>query len=205
MADAGDMEAAAPFDHEVMRGVAILEGGDRGLEITRVGEAVGADRAAVGKGEFRPVILADIATGVIAGEAVFCHHAARHNGDMARRHPHPAHFGEDLDLAVLRHDQHFGIGIDQHAVGHAGGDRVDMGRHADMLARVAGAGHGAHAFDEVGWRGRNGKRVPPVLAEWQVVRIAVGCGLPQRHIDLRIASAMAHRRTDAIEPRPLVC
>ena len=124
---------------------------------------------------------------------------------MAGRDMHPAHLGKDIDLAVLRHDQHFGICIDQHTVGHAGGNGIDMGCHADMLARIAGTGHGAHAVDEVGGHRRDGKRVPPVLAERQVIRIAVRRCLPQRHINLCIAPAMADRRADAIEPGPLIC
>ena len=60
MAELCLMEAAAPFDGKPVRRVAVLVGGDRCLEIARIGKAVGADRAAVGKYEFGAVILAQI-------------------------------------------------------------------------------------------------------------------------------------------------
>ena len=194
------MEAAAPFDGKPVRRVAVLVGGDRCLEIARIGKAVGTDGAAVGKGEFGAVILAQIPARRVAKRAVFRHHAPRHDRDMARLDMHPAHLGENLDSAVLRHDQHFGVGIDQHAVGHRCGHHVDAGRHAEMLARIAGACHCPDAINEIDAFARKRRWVPPILTERQVMPVSVRRRLPERNVQSREPARMAHRRADTVEP-----
>src|SRR5690606_41254308 len=69
----------------------VLEPGDRGLEIARISQAVGADGAEVRQAEGRTVVLADVAAnGTIDLDAKT--HAARDDHDMAGRgldHAHP--------------------------------------------------------------------------------------------------------------------
>ena len=61
VAELGDVEPAAPFHDQPAGRLLVLEPGDRRLEVARIGQAVGADRAAIGQGELGAVILADIA------------------------------------------------------------------------------------------------------------------------------------------------
>lgn len=48
--------SSAPLHDEAGGGVTVLVGGDWGEEVARVGPAVGADRAALGKGEPAAII-----------------------------------------------------------------------------------------------------------------------------------------------------
>ena len=200
VAKLGDMKAAAPFDHQLMRGLAVLESRHRGLEITRVGKAVGTDRTAVWKGEFGPVILAQIAACRVTKRVVFRHHAARDDGNMAGANLHPSHFGENLDLALLRNDQHLSIGVDQHPVAHRAGNRVDAGRHADMLTRITSACHRANAVDEIDIAAGQWQGVPAILAKWQIVGITIGRCLPPRHIGSGESAGVTHRWPDPVQP-----
>ena len=90
---------------------AILVGGDGGFEIARVGEAVGADRAAFGQAEGAAVILADIAAGGAAEQVGRELHAARDDHDFAGLRLDHAEFGAEAQRAVLRHEQHFAVGV----------------------------------------------------------------------------------------------
>ena len=60
MRDLGAMQLAAPFDGECERSLRVLEGGDGCQEIAPVGEAIGADRPAVGQRECAAVVFADV-------------------------------------------------------------------------------------------------------------------------------------------------
>ena len=46
--------------------VAIFVGGDRRIEVARIGQAVGADGAEFGQAEGEPVVLADVAARLYA-------------------------------------------------------------------------------------------------------------------------------------------
>ena len=87
-------QRAEIFLDDLDRLVDVLERRDRRLEIARIGEAVGADRAELGQAERSAVILGDIA----ARFAVDLDpelHAARDQRDPARRDLHPAELGDD--------------------------------------------------------------------------------------------------------------
>src|SRR5208337_521285 len=98
-------EAAAPFERQDASRFLVLEGGDGRREIARVGEAVGADRAAVRQGEGRAVILAQIAARGPRDQRDLELHAAGYHANLARRRYEPSEFGEELELSLLRDDQ----------------------------------------------------------------------------------------------------
>ena len=194
------MKAATPFDDKLMRRVIILEPGNRRFEVTRVGKAVRANRAAVRQGEFGPVILANIAARHLRIGADLGHHAPRQHGNMPGWHKHSAHFGKNVQRAAFRDNQHFGIGIQQYAIGHVFIKSVKAGSHAKMLTRIAGAGHGPDTVDEIAGCVRCRQRVPSILSQRQVVRVAIRRRLPQRHVNLCKAPGMPDRRTNPIQP-----
>ena len=148
MVKAGGVKAATPFDDKLMRRIIILERGNRRFEVTRVGKAVSANRAAVRQGEFGPVILADIAARHIRIGADLGHHAPRQYGDMPGWHNHPAHFGKNVQRAAFRDNQHFSIGIQQYAIGHVFIKSVKASSHAKMLTRIASLHSASEIIDE---------------------------------------------------------
>src|SRR5690348_13409014 len=106
MADLRPPERAAPF-HVKLRGrVAILIGRNRRQEVARVGQAVGADRAALGQGQRAAVVLAEIAPRRAAPQLHAELYAARDDGDLARRDVDDAELGPEPELALLRHEEH---------------------------------------------------------------------------------------------------
>src|SRR6188474_1384639 len=100
MTDLGLVEAAAPLGQQPAWPLAVLKTCNRRLEVARVGETVGADRAAVGQRELGAVVLADIAARGRTGELDLENHAARHDADLAWLDTDGAHFG-DNDKAAL--------------------------------------------------------------------------------------------------------
>ena len=60
-----------------------------------------------------------------------------------------AEFGDEPGSALLRHDQHFAIGIIKVAVGHRAVGGINMNRDADLRRDVAIAAERNNAFDKV--------------------------------------------------------
>ncbi|MCY1299952.1 hypothetical protein D9M70_495030 [compost metagenome] len=206
MADLGHMEAAAPLHMHAARRLLLLEGGDRRLEVARIGKAVGADRAAIRQCELGAIVLADIA----APDLLFTkprhleHGAARHDADFRGLHIHLAEFREDLDRARFRNDQEFAVGIEEIVVHHVGVEGIGMGRHSGLRRRIARRRHGADALKEVQFfRGRR-QRVPAQLAERQGMLGHMRRRLPVRIVDLGKPPGVADARADAVEPGALV-
>ena len=144
-------------------GVEIFEGGDGRQEIARVGEAVGADRAEVGKPEGRAVVLADVAARRAVRQIDAELDAARDDADLAGRDIEDAEFGGDAQASLLRDDQQFAIGVVEVARLHGGVGGVEVHGHAGLRGRVAAAGNGYQAVDEIGGRLGDGKRIPAQL------------------------------------------
>ena len=74
-----------------------------------------------------------------------------------------AQLGHEPRAALLRHDQHFAVGIVEIAVGHRAVGGVDVHRHADLRRDVAIAAERDDAFDEVGRLLRDRERAPAQL------------------------------------------
>ena len=206
MADFGDIELAAPFDMHAAGRFLVLEGCDRRLEITGVGQAIGADGPAIRHGEFGAVILADIAAPAVrlAEPRHLEHHAARDEADLVRLDIHDAHFGEHPDGADLRHDQQLTIGIEKIVVDHVGIEGIGVRRHADLGHDIAGRRHGADALDKIHRRLGHRDRIPAQLPERQRMFVEAGRGFPEGIGRMGEAARMAHAGADAIKPGTLV-
>ena len=121
-------QSAPPHFTYIREGASrVLVGGDRRQEVARVGQAVGADRPALGQRERAAVVLAQIAAGRPARELDPDLHAARDDGDLAGLDVDDAELGPEPQLALLRHEQHLAVGVVEVLVLHRAGDR---GRHA---------------------------------------------------------------------------
>ena len=69
------MEFSAPFHSDTASFVAILEPCGRSFEVTRIGQAVGADRAAARQREFGAIVFADESASFFIEQIDFEHHA----------------------------------------------------------------------------------------------------------------------------------
>jgi hypothetical protein len=202
--DLGDVELAAPLDGDARGGVAVLERRDGGLEVARVGEAVGADRAAVGQVELLAVVLADEAAARAFEDFHAVEEAAGEERDLLRLDVDDAEFGAEAQAAFLRDDEKFAVGRVEVFVLHRVGDEVDVGGHADLGVDVARRGHRAHAGEPgVALARGHRDRVPAVLAEADHVLLHVRRGLPVGQVALLEAGGVADRGADAVAPGPL--
>ena len=196
-------QRAAPFHVELGRRVLVLIGRDRREEVARIGEAIGADRPALRQREGAAVILAEIAARRAGRNLDAEFHAARDHGDLAGLDVDAAEFGDEAQIALLRHEHHLAVGIVEMLVDHRFGDEIDMRGHAGLGIGVARRGHGLHALQEGLVLLRDRRRIPAQLLDRHFVLVARR-GAPQPGIDLGKAPRMLHRRTDAIEPGALV-
>ena len=80
--------------HKLERFVAVLEPGGGRLEVARIGEPVGADRAEIGQAEGGAEILGDIAGGAALGQQHAEADAAGNDGDLAGGDVDPAELGQ---------------------------------------------------------------------------------------------------------------
>ena len=80
-----------------------------------------------------------------------------------------AELGDKAGAALLRHDQHFAVGIVEAAVGHRAVGGVEVNRHADLRCDIAIAAQRNDAFDEIG-RG---------AAEWETATSAAASASPR--------------------------
>ena len=92
----------------------VLVRGERGPEVPRVGQAVGADRAELGQFEGPPVVLADVAAGALVQELDPKAHAARDQGDLAGVGGEQAELGAQEQAAALGDDQKLTVRIAEH-------------------------------------------------------------------------------------------
>ena len=181
MAELGHMELAAPFDDQPARRLLVLEPGDRRLEVARIGQAVGADRPAIGQRELGAVVLADIAARRSVDQLDLEHQAARQDADLARLDLDHAHLGDEAHAAHLRHDQQLAVGVEEMIVDHVGGWRH---RHAPPCRSGRSTSPAVvmvrmPARKSVGSVGHR-HRVPAILAERQLVVADIRRALPQR-------------------------
>ena len=204
MRQRGLEQRAAPFHVEFGRRVLVLIGRDRREEVARIGEAIGADRPALRQREGAAVILAEIAArGAVRNlDAEF--HAARDHGDLAGLDVDAAEFGDEAQIALLRHEHHLAVGIVEMLIDHRFGDEIDMRGHAGLAC---------WRRPPWSWSARPaGRSCPPsgsapdpsAIARSHDLLLMARRGAPQPGIDLGKAAGMLHRRADAIEPGALV-
>ena len=92
--------------------------GDGGLEVARVGQAIGADRPAVGQRELGAVVFADVAARGAVDQFDAEFDAARDDADIAGRYVDAAELGEKAQARLLRHDQQLAVGVVEVLVHH---------------------------------------------------------------------------------------
>ena len=96
----------------------------------------------------RTVVFAHITTRCLC-DLNLKRHAARQQSNLAGSHFQHAQFGDQHQRALLRHDQHFGVRIDESALRHRAVGQVHVRGHATLRIGVAVEHHGAHAVDKV--------------------------------------------------------
>ena len=131
----GHPERAAPLHEQPRRRVAVLVGRDRRQEVARVGQAVGADRAALGQRERAAVVLAEIAARRAVRQLDAKLDAARDHRDLAGLDVDDAELGAEPQPALLRHEQQLAVGVVEVLVLHRAGDEIDVRRHAGLRCR----------------------------------------------------------------------
>ena len=181
------MKLAAPLDRDGRGRLAILEGGDGGLEIAAVGHAVGADRAAAGQFELLPVVLADKAARGAVDKFYPVDQPARQDGDLLRLQVDDAQFSAEPQPTLLRDDEQFAVGGVEIFVHHRRGDEVDVAGHAHLRVHVPRRGHGPHPRQPGQLFVRVRHRVPAVLTERDHVIDHMGGASPIGQRDLFIA------------------
>jgi hypothetical protein len=128
-------------------------------KVAAVGQAVRTDGPQVRQAERRAVAFADIAAhraGDLDAEA----DAAGDHHDLARRDVEAAELGDQMQVALLRHDQQLAVGVLEHPVDHRAVGQVEVRGHAGLGGHVAVAADRDQAVDEVGRLGRDLQRIP---------------------------------------------
>ena len=193
------VEGAAGLLHQFELARHVLVGGLRIVEIARVGEAVGADRAEVRQVEGRAVILAQIAARRAVRQVDGDLDAARDHGEVAGREVERAAFGAQADVAGLRQQHHLGVGVAEIAPLHRGVGAVQVDRQAGPGAHVAVPDIARHAVEEVG--GRLGHRLRrPAALGMRKGAVRRRRGQPERQVDPAPVALGQDRRRDAVEP-----
>jgi hypothetical protein len=113
-------------------------------------------------------------------------HAARQQRDLARRHVQHAQLGGDRQRALLRHDQHLAVGVDEGAL-HAAVGQHQVRGDAGLRIGVAVDHDGVQAVDEVQRPVGRHRRRRASAAGW------AACPRPSRHRSSRSRAATARR------------
>jgi hypothetical protein len=107
---------------------------DRRLEIARLGKSVGADRPEIRQAQRRAEILAHIAARGAVRQLDAKAQAARQDGDLQRFDVQDAEFRQQPQPPLLRHHQHFRIGVVEIAPAHRPVGDVPVDRAAACAA-----------------------------------------------------------------------
>ena len=94
-----------------MRRLDVLVRGDRREEVARIGEAIRADRPAVGQREAAAVVLADVGARRTVDQLDAEDHAARNDADFARLDLDHAELGAEAQRALLRDDEQLAVRV----------------------------------------------------------------------------------------------
>ena len=143
---------------------AILEGRDRGLEVARIGHAIGTDRAPTGQLEFLAIVFADKAARRPLQQLDPIDKAARDDGDFLGLDIQNAQLGGETQPPLLRDDQQLAVGGKEIGVLHRLGDQIDMAGHSDLGVHIARRGDRAHAGQPGQLFARMRHRIPAILA-----------------------------------------
>lgn len=181
-----------------------------GLEITGVGEAVGANGAELGELEMALVQLQRVAPRRTRRgckmHLVF--HAARDHGNLHGAHEQPAHLGANVQVPLLRDDEHVAVGRVKGRLGaHALAGSVDVDAQAGLHGGVAGTSHQAQTGHEIEVVGLVVVKGIPAQLVGDVVQLAdaavqaVGRGL---RLCCGCVRRVCARGQDAVEPGLLV-
>ncbi len=163
MVDRRRPQVALELGRELEAALAILVPRMRREEVARIGKAVAADHAEIRQPEVRAVVLAHVTARSAIRKLHAKADAARNDGDLARRHLEPAELRQDVQRALLRHDEELAVGIVEKAVRHRAVGRVEVDREPRHRLGAAVACHGHHAVDEIGGRIRHRQRIPAQL------------------------------------------
>lgn len=106
----GRVQVACEFGGQSPGGVGVfVEGGDRGLEVAGVGEAVGSDGPEFGELEVPLVELEDVAADWTGGEGDAVADTAGDDADLIGPHEDLAELGLDVEHAVLEDDEEVAV------------------------------------------------------------------------------------------------
>ena len=201
--DAGFVELAAPFDGDLGRHLAVLIRRHRGLEVARIGHAVGTNRATARKLELLAIVFADKAARRTFQHLDPVNQPARQDGNFLRGQVDHAQLGAKPQAAFLRDHQKFAVGGIEILIHHRLGDKIDMRGHADLRVHIPRRRHGPHSGQPCRIA-RLRHRVPAVLPKADHIGVHMRGRLPIRQVDLGKAPGVLDRRADAVAPRPFV-
>eukprot|EP00162_Nutomonas_longa_P014577 comp22026_c0_seq2/m.50715 comp22026_c0_seq2/g.50715 ORF comp22026_c0_seq2/g.50715 comp22026_c0_seq2/m.50715 type:complete len:426 (+) comp22026_c0_seq2:1019-2296(+) len=144
---------------------------DRGLEVARVGESVGADRPELGQSKVALVHLEDVSAAWAGGWVDAPADAALHDCDFAWAHAQSSELCADVESAELRHEEHVAVCVAESGGAHRGVKHIQMCRTALLAVCGSGAADGDEALEEchadgerTAWLARQRERVPSELA-----------------------------------------
>jgi hypothetical protein len=137
-------------EHGPRRRRVLVKGGDGGLEVARVGEAVGPNGAEFGELEMPLVQLEDVAAHGAVWERDAISDAARDYADFVGAHEQAAQLGLDVEDAVLGHDEEVAVGgIKRFVGGHVFARSVNEVAHASLGGGVTVASDQVQRVDPV--------------------------------------------------------
>ena len=143
--DFRSVKLTAPFDHNRRRHLFVLKRGHWRFKIPTIGHAVGPDWSAPGQIKFLTVVFTDKSAAWSVKNLDTVDQAARENGDFFGSYVDYAQLCCKAELALLRHNQQFGVGGIKIFIFHGGADQINMAGHADLSVHIACRGHCSHA------------------------------------------------------------
>ena len=138
----------------------VIKRGRGHTEIARIGQPVGANWPEFGQPKMRAVVFANIAARRAVQQRHAESHAARHHGHFAGADRQDAELGRQHQPPLLRHQQHFAVGVDQGALVHRLRGEINVRGHAGLCIGVAIGHQGAQAIDKIERLVRNLERIP---------------------------------------------
>ncbi|MNS21475.1 hypothetical protein D3C72_532390 [compost metagenome] len=180
--------------HQLHRAIGLFVVRHRGEEVARVGQAVAANRAQVRDAQRRAVVFGDVAAGLAVEQFDAELHATRDYRDFQRLDFHHPQLGGKAQAALLRHQQQFTVGVEEHPL-HGTVGAVDVDAHAGRFFRSGVGHHGQPALDEIGRFDGDRLGVPAQAVRGDGPQRA-GQRLTRQALETRVQG----RRTNTIQP-----